>query len=44
MVDGIFGRDFPAVQGAILVVVVGILLLNVLMDLSYRMVDKRIGR
>jgi peptide/nickel transport system permease protein len=44
MVDGIFGRDFPAVQGAMLVVVIGILLLNMLIDISYRVVDKRIAR
>jgi len=43
IVDGIFARDFPAVQGAILVVVIGILLLNLLIDISYRLLDRRIA-
>src|SRR5690606_20144631 len=43
IVDGIFGRDFPAVQGAILVVVLFILLLNLVVDVSYRLLDRRIG-
>jgi peptide/nickel transport system permease protein len=42
IVDGIFSRDFPAVQGAILAVVIGILLLNLLIDVSYRLLDRRI--
>jgi peptide/nickel transport system permease protein len=44
MVDGIFERDFPSVQGAILIVVLCILLLNLLIDLSYQFLDKRIAR
>ena len=44
MVNGIFERDFPSVQGAILVVVLCILLLNLLIDLSYKYLDKRIAR
>ena len=43
MVDGIFERDFPAVQGAILVVVLCILLLNLAIDISYQLLDKRIS-
>ena len=42
IVDGIFERDFPVVQGAILVVVVGVLVINILTDLSYAMLDKRV--
>jgi peptide/nickel transport system permease protein len=44
MVDAIFNRDFPAVQGAILMIVTGILLLNALIDIVYYLVDKRIVR
>ncbi|MBS7698542.1 MULTISPECIES: ABC transporter permease [unclassified Chelatococcus] len=42
IVDGIFERDFPVVQGAILVVVIGVLVINILTDLSYAMLDKRV--
>lgn len=42
IVDGIFERDFPVVQGAILVVVVGVLVINILTDLSYAFLDKRV--
>ncbi len=42
IVDGIFVRDFPVVQGAILVVVLGVLLVNLVTDLSYTLVDRRI--
>jgi peptide/nickel transport system permease protein len=44
IVEGIFQRDFPAVQGAILVIVFGILFVNVLTDLSYFVLDRRIQR
>ena len=42
IVDGIFERDFPVVQGAILVVVLGVLIVNLLTDLSYTLVDRRV--
>ncbi|MGK6314326.1 ABC transporter permease [Neorhizobium sp. DT-125] len=42
IVDGIFERDFPVVQGAILVVVLGVLLVNLVTDLSYTLVDRRV--
>ncbi|TKT69874.1 ABC transporter permease [Aquamicrobium sp. LC103] len=42
IVDGIFERDFPVVQGAILVVVLGVLVVNLLTDLSYTLVDRRV--
>lgn len=42
MVNGIFERNFPVVQAAILVVVIGILMLNLATDISYRLMDKRI--
>ena len=44
IVEGIFQRDFPAVQGAILVIVFGILIVNMLTDVSYFVLDKRISR
>jgi peptide/nickel transport system permease protein len=43
IVDGIFERDFLAVQGAILAIVLGILLLNVLIDILYHAIDPRIS-
>jgi peptide/nickel transport system permease protein len=44
IVEGIFTRDFPAVQAAILFVVIGILFVNLLTDVSYFLLDKRIAR
>ena len=44
VVDGIFNRDFPAVQGAILVIVTSILVLNLLIDIAYTWIDKRVAR
>ncbi len=44
VIDAIFNRDFPAVQGAILVIVTGVLLLNAIIDVVYYLVDKRIAR
>lgn len=42
VVEGIFERDFAPVQAAILVIVLGVLLVNLLTDLSYAALDKRI--
>lgn len=44
LIEGIFTRDFPAVQGAILFLVLGILIVNLLTDLAYFVLDKRIAR
>ena len=44
VVDGIFNRDFPAVQGAILVIVTFILFLNLLVDIVYAWIDRRVSR
>jgi peptide/nickel transport system permease protein len=44
VVNGIFNRDFPAVQGGILVIVVSILVLNLLIDIVYTLIDKRVMR
>ncbi len=41
IVSGIFERNFPVVQAAILVIVTCVLLLNLLTDLSYQLLDKR---
>lgn len=42
LVDGIFQRDFPVIQGAILFIVVAVFAVNVLTDLLYRMFDPRV--
>ncbi|MET7828982.1 ABC transporter permease [Streptomyces sp. NPDC005386] len=42
IVDGIFSRDLPVVQGAVLMVVVFVLLVNLLADLIYAWLDPRI--
>ncbi len=42
VVSGIFGRDFPVVQGAISAIVIMVLLVNLLTDLLYAALDPRI--
>jgi len=42
LVESIYRRDFPVIQGATLVVAVGFVLVNLLVDLSYALVDPRI--
>lgn len=42
LVDGIFTRDAPAVQGAILFIVFAVLLVNLMTDLVYTLIDPRI--
>ena len=42
VVAGIFERDIAPVQAAILVIVVGVILVNLLTDLSYALLDRRI--
>ena len=42
IVEGIFERDFPVVQGAIIVIVLFILTVNIIVDLSYTFIDKRV--
>ena len=44
VVDGIFQRDLPAIQGAILVIVLSILVVNLLTDIAYHLVDVRVAR
>lgn len=43
IVNGIFDRDFPAVQGAMLTIVVGVTLVNLVTDLLYVALDKRLA-
>jgi peptide/nickel transport system permease protein/oligopeptide transport system permease protein len=42
VVDAIYARDYPMVQGAIMMFAFGILFVNLLVDLSYAFVDPRI--
>lgn len=42
LVTGISNRDFPVVQGAVLVIAVGFVLANLITDLVYGLVDPRI--
>ena len=42
MVDGIYKRDFPIIQGALITIVVTVVLTNLLTDLCYRLVNPRI--
>jgi peptide/nickel transport system permease protein len=43
IVDAIFERDYTVVQGAILVVVLGVLLVNILVDILYFVLDRRVS-
>lgn len=43
LLDGIDRRDFPVVQGGAIVIVGLILFVNLLVDLSYRLLDPRVG-
>jgi peptide/nickel transport system permease protein len=42
LIEGIFERDFNAVQGVIIIFVLAVLVVNLLTDLVYAMLDKRI--
>lgn len=42
LVDSVFSRDYPVVQGAVLVAVVGYVLVNLLVDLTYSYLNPRI--
>jgi ABC-type dipeptide/oligopeptide/nickel transport system permease component len=42
LIDGIFARDYPIVQGTVLVYAVVFAFLNVLVDLTYAYIDPRI--
>jgi peptide/nickel transport system permease protein len=42
VVQSILRRDYPVIQGIILVIVVLYLVINLLIDLSYRLLDPRV--
>jgi peptide/nickel transport system permease protein len=42
IVDSIFGRDYPVLQGVVLLTVIGFILSNLLADILYAMLDPRI--
>ena len=44
LLDGIYGRDYPLVQGCILVIAVTYVAVNLLTDLVYGWIDPRIRR
>ena len=42
LVDSILGRDFPVVQGIIVIVTVGVFATNFLIEIAYAAVDPRV--
>ena len=42
LVDSVFQRDIPAVQGCILLIVLFFLIINTLVDIAYAAIDPRI--
>ena len=42
LMDAIFARDYPQVQGTVLIFAVAVILVNVLVDVLYRLIDPRI--
>ena len=40
--EGIIGRDFPIVQGFVMMIALGYVLVNLLVDLSYALIDPRV--
>jgi len=42
MAEAVMGRDFPVIQGTVLLVAVVVLLVNLLVDITYAWVDPRI--
>ena len=44
LVESILSRDFPVVQGIIIVITVGVFLTNFLIELAYAVVDPRVRR
>ena len=42
IVDGIFGRDYPVIQGGVVAVAVAVLILNLIIDIGYTIIDPRI--
>ena len=42
MVDAVFARDYPLVQGVVLLIAVGFILSNLIVDVLYGWIDPRI--
>jgi ABC-type dipeptide/oligopeptide/nickel transport system permease component len=42
MAEAVIGRDFPVIQGAVLLVAIVVLMVNLLVDITYAYVDPRI--
>ena len=42
MVDSIFRRDYPVVQGGLLLIAVIVMLVNLLVDLAYGLINPKI--
>lgn len=42
LLDGIYTRDYPIVQGCILVIAMGYVVVNTLVDISYGVIDPRV--
>jgi ABC-type dipeptide/oligopeptide/nickel transport system permease component len=42
VVDAVFARDYPLVQGVILLISIGFVLSNLVVDVVYRWLDPRI--
>ena len=42
VVEGIFARDFPVIQGAVIFIVLCVLLVNLATDLIYTLIDPRV--
>jgi peptide/nickel transport system permease protein len=42
VVDAVFARDYPLVQGVILLIAVGFIVSNLLVDVLYGLIDPRI--
>jgi peptide/nickel transport system permease protein len=42
LLQAIYARDYPLVQGAVLIIAVGFVLINLLVDMAYQLIDPRI--
>ncbi len=42
VVDSIFARDYPVVQGVIMTIAVLVVIVNILVDIVYTIIDPRI--
>jgi peptide/nickel transport system permease protein len=43
LVEAIYGRDYPVIQGCLLVIALAYVLVNLVVDLLYPFFDPRIG-